>query len=186
MSPGIFLDRDGVINRERSDYVKSWHEFVFLPGALQALRKLATLQWPIIIITNQSAIGRELMTDETVADIHHRMLAAISKAGGRIDGIFVCPHHPRDGCNCRKPLPGLLHHAARSHKIHLPTSYFVGDAVTDLLAAQAAGCRSILVQSGRQGPELHTLTKNHKHMQLLPALPDAVSLILNNIASIPA
>ncbi|MCB0061173.1 MAG: HAD family hydrolase [Caldilineaceae bacterium] len=151
---GILLDRDGVINRERADYVKHWDEFVFLPGVLTALQRLATLPMPILVITNQSAIGRGIVSRQAVDEIHAQAQAAIHSAGGRIDGFFLCPHHPDAGCSCRKPQPGLLYQAAAQFALTIEQSVFVGDAITDYQAARAAGCQSILVKSGRQGTQL--------------------------------
>lgn len=154
LRPAIFLDRDGVINANRADYVKQWTEFCFLPGALEALQKLATLGWPIVIITNQSAIGRGIVSQANVEQIHQQMIDAIHAAGGRIDAIFTCPHHPEDGCDCRKPRPGLLLQAQAELQIDLARSILVGDAVSDLQAAQAVGCLPILVKSGRGRAQL--------------------------------
>ncbi len=179
----IFLDRDGVINRERSDYVKHWGEFEFLPGTLQAMRRLATLDWPIIVITNQSAIGRGLTTTDAVTNIHRRMIAAVTEAGGRIDAVFVCPHHPNDGCSCRKPRPGLLQRAATTFGLRLTDCFFVGDALSDFLAARAVGCQPILVQSGLQGPKLPQMLKGEPDVLLLPDLGHAVMAILAQVQS---
>lgn len=148
---GIFLDRDGVINRERVDYVKSWEEFAFLPGSLSALVRLTILNQPVIIITNQSAIGRGIVTQQAVDEIHSKLLSEVQRAGGRIDDFFVCPHHPDDDCNCRKPQPGLLLQAAQRYRLSLPQCVFIGDSITDYQAALAADCKPVLVQSGRQG-----------------------------------
>lgn len=172
------MDRDGVINRERPDYVRRWDEFEFLPGVLRALRRLAALDWSILVVTNQSAIGRGLVTADTVTDIHRRMRAAVEAAGGRIDAVFVCPHRPDDGCACRKPRPGLLRQAAAALDLRLADCYLVGDALSDLLAAQAVGCRPILVQSGVQGSRLPQLLKEDSDVLLLPDLDHAVSVIL--------
>jgi len=180
----IFLDRDGVINRERPDYVKHWGEFEFLPDVLPALSRLADLGWPILVLTNQSAIGRGLATPEAVADIHRRMTAAVVAAGGRIDGVFVCPHHPDAGCACRKPRPGLLKQAAAAFDLRLADCYFVGDALTDLLAARAAGCRPALVQSGLQGFYLPELLQDEPGVPLLPDLAGAAAAILSEVESI--
>ncbi|MCB0122894.1 MAG: HAD family hydrolase, partial [Caldilineaceae bacterium] len=144
----ILLDRDGVINCERADYVKSWHEFHFLPGVLPALRRLATLAVPIAVITNQSAIGRGIIEPATVAEIHNRLRKTVFDAGGRLDAFFVCPHHPSTGCGCRKPKPGLLVQAAEQLDFSLKHSVFIGDTITDFEAARAAGCHAILVKSG--------------------------------------
>jgi D-glycero-D-manno-heptose 1,7-bisphosphate phosphatase len=149
LKPAIFLDRDGVINENRPDYVKSWAEVQLLPGALDALRALARLDWPIVVISNQSAIGRGLTTKEAVEDIHRRLAEEVAAAGGRIDAFYYCPHRPGEGCDCRKPAPGLLRRAAQELKIDLRRSYMVGDAVEDVQAAVAAGCKPILVRTGR-------------------------------------
>lgn len=154
---GILLDRDGVINQERADYVKSWDEFHLLPGTLQALQRLAMLPVPIVIITNQSVIGRGIVPRTTVDQLHKRLQQVVAEAGGRIDGFYLCPHHPNEGCACRKPQPGLLQEAAADFNFPLYEATFIGDAITDYQAAQAVGCRSILVRSGRQGEQLPAL-----------------------------
>ncbi len=181
MLPAIFLDRDGVINHNRADYVKSWDEFIFLPGALSALRRLTALDWPIIVITNQSAVGRGLVTSRTIEIIHANMVRAITRAGGRITDVRYCPHHPDDGCACRKPRPGLLLAAARYWNIDLSASYFVGDAMTDILAAQAVGVQPILVQTGRGRDQLTALRNaGIDHFHLVPDLPAAVEWLLGH------
>ncbi len=182
----ILLDRDGVINRERPDYVKNWAEFEFLPGVLEALRRLAALEWPILVITNQSAIGRGIVTSTTVHDIHRRMIAAVEAAGGRVDAVFVCPHHPDDACECRKPRPGLLYQAARQFQLRLADCYFVGDTMADYQAARAAGCRPILVQSGRQGAQLPQLLDDAAAVPLVANLQAAVTLILELVERVNA
>ena len=169
----ILLDRDGVINEERSDYVKEWREFRFLPGALQGLQRLAGLDIPILVITNQSAIGRGIIQQATVAEIHRELERAVKNAGGRIDAFFVCPHHPAEGCLCRKPRPGLLFQAAEQFSFDLKEALFIGDSITDFEAAYAAGCRSILVKSGRQGASLDKLFID---AMLLPPMPTLTPL----------
>ena len=175
---GILLDRDGVINREHSDYVTGWDRFEFLPGALLSLGRLARLNWPVVVVTNQSAVGSGLVTPHTLSRIHQRMMAAVAAAGGRIDAVFVCPHHPDDGCACRKPRPGLLWQAAQAFNLRLPNCYLVGDAFGDFLVARAAGCRPILVQSGLQGPSLPGLLRDEPDVLLLPGLASAAHAIL--------
>lgn len=160
MLQAILLDRDGVINQERSDYVKSWDEFQFLPRILVALRQLAELQIPIGVITNQSAIGRGHVTALQVNKIHQRLVQIVEEHGGRIDAFFVCPHHPDDQCTCRKPKPGLLYQSAQHFGVDLAHCVFVGDAFTDFQAATTAQCKTILVTSGRQGPDLPRLLQN--------------------------
>ena len=153
---GILLDRDGVINRQRPDYVRSWAEFELLPGVLDALVRLAQTESPILIVTNQACIGRGLVAAETIDEIHQALAALVRGVGGRLDGFFVCPHPPEDSCGCRKPAPGLLLAAGRAHALTLSESYFIGDALTDLQAARATGCRPLLVRSGLAGPRLPT------------------------------
>lgn len=145
----IFLDRDGVINQNRADYVKSWDEFQFIDGAREALARLARSDFKIVITTNQSAIGRQLITREVVDDIHRRMLDDISGAGGRVDRILYCPHRPEEGCQCRKPRPGLLIQARDELGLDLNNSYLIGDSTEDIKAGTAVGCTTLLVLTGR-------------------------------------
>lgn len=178
-SPGaILLDRDGVINHERADYVKSWSEFQLLPGVLAALRQLATLPIPIAVLTNQSAIGRGLVAPATVAAIHDQLTEIVRTAGGRLDGFFVCPHLPTAGCACRKPQPGLLLQAAHHFGFDLAQAVFIGDAITDFEAARAAGCYAILVKSGRQGATLDAAFPAGAAPPIVADLAAAVNLLL--------
>src|SRR5262245_64756620 len=108
----VFLDRDGVLNVNLDAHVRSWDEFQFLDGALAAVRRLHEAGWSLVVVTNQAAIGRGLMTAGAVADIHARMCAAVAAAGGAIARVEHCPHHPDDGCDCRKPKPGMLQRGA--------------------------------------------------------------------------
>lgn len=150
----IFLDRDGVICQNRADHVKSWNEFEFLPGVKKSLAALSQLGLPIIVVTNQAAIGRGLLTTEILEDIHQHMMAEIKAHGGRIDRIFYCPHRPEDGCECRKPKPGMLLQAAQEMGLDLTGSYLVGDVVSDIQAGQQVGCHTILVLTGRGKEQL--------------------------------
>jgi D-glycero-D-manno-heptose 1,7-bisphosphate phosphatase len=145
----VFLDRDGVINVNRSDHVKSWEEFVFLPRSLDALRKIAASDFFAIVTTNQAAINRNLVEDATVRDIHNRMEAAIEHAGGCLQAIYYCPHRPDENCDCRKPRPGMYLQAAREFNLDLAASYVIGDTMADVNAARAIEAQPILVLSGR-------------------------------------
>lgn len=149
MQPAVFLDRDGVINQNRADYVRTWDQVEFLPGVFDALRRLAASQFAVVVVTNQSAIGRGIMAAETLQGIHDGMAQRIADAGGRLDAIYACPHAPDAGCDCRKPQPGMLLQAASDLHIDLANSYLVGDALTDMEAALAAGCRPVMVRTGR-------------------------------------
>jgi D-glycero-D-manno-heptose 1,7-bisphosphate phosphatase len=147
--PAIFLDRDGVIIENRADYVKTLAEVRFIPGALAALARVA--HWPgaIVVVTNQSAIGRGLVTRAAADAINAHVRQQVEAAGGRLDGIFMCPHAPGHGCDCRKPGPGLLRQAAEVLHLDLPASVMIGDAVSDVQAGRAAGTRAMLVRTGR-------------------------------------
>jgi D-glycero-D-manno-heptose 1,7-bisphosphate phosphatase len=177
----IFLDRDGTLNRERADYVKSWTEFEWLPGALASLRRLAALPVPIVVISNQSAVGRGIISMAELDEIHRRMQADVKEAGGRIDRILVCPHAPEAGCDCRKPKPGLLKQAANELELALANCIFIGDSLGDWQAAAAAGCRSILVRTGRQGSTLDALLGERAGRQVVADLAAAVTSILTEI-----
>ena len=148
----IFLDRDGTINRKRpeDDYVKTWREFEFLPGALDGLRRLAATGARMVVVTNQRGIARGRMTEADVADVHARMLAAVRDAGGRIDAIYYCPHEA-GACECRKPLTGLFERARIDFPdIDFADSLVVGDSIVDMAAASRLGCGAVLIASGER------------------------------------
>ncbi len=146
----VFLDRDGVINENLDGgYVTRWELFRFLPGVLPALATLRRHGYPVVVITNQAAIGRGLVPAVVVEEIHRRMCAAIQEAGGYVEAVLYCPHHPDEHCACRKPQPGLLLRAAAELRLDLARSIFIGDHVTDVQAGLAAGCRPMLVRTGR-------------------------------------
>lgn len=145
----ILIDRDGVINANCNDYVKSWNEFKFLPGTKEAIKRINDFKWLLIIITNQSAIGRGIFTHETLNEIHTKMLKELSDYGCYINAIYYCPHHPDDNCDCRKPKPGLIIKAARDFNIDLSASWMIGDSDTDLEAGRVAGCKVIRVTNNK-------------------------------------
>ena len=147
--PAVLLDRDGVINRNRTDYVKSWDEFEFLPGSLEALRMLAEQGTRVIVVTNQSVVGRGIIPQDELDRIHARMTREIEAHGGRIDAILCCSHSPDDGCLCRKPRPGLLLEAMDRFQLDPNLCYVVGDSLNDLMAARAAGLPFVMVLTGR-------------------------------------
>ena len=177
--PAIFLDRDGVINRNRPDHVKTWAEFDFLPGVLPALRRLALLEWPVVVISNQAIVGRGLVSRQTLDVINARMVRTVQSVGGRIDRVFYCPHRPEEKCTCRKPQPGLLLQAAEQMKLDLARSFFVGDAESDVMAAKAAGCRPVLVKTGRGVGQMALLRQDHvMGYYLAEDLSEAIDWIL--------
>ncbi|HEY4521438.1 MAG TPA: HAD-IIIA family hydrolase [Candidatus Paceibacterota bacterium] len=145
------VDRDGTINKKapRGEYVKNWSEFKFLPGAIEGLSKLTKKGYEIYIITNQPGLARRVLTETDLSDIHTRMLAELQKRGVEISGIYYCPHNWDEGCECRKPRPGMLFQAAREHRFDLTKAVFIGDDERDGEAAVAADVPFILVSHDR-------------------------------------
>jgi len=143
----IFLDRDGVINRKapRAEYVKNWDEFEILPGVVEALERLSQNDCRIYIITNQAGIARGFMTEADLASIHERLKETLREHEVRIHGIYHCPHGWDEGCECRKPKPGMFFQAARDHHLDLTRAVFIGDDERDVQAGEAAGVKTILV-----------------------------------------
>jgi histidinol-phosphate phosphatase family protein len=146
-APTLLLDRDGVLNQKppRAHYVRNWSEFKWLPGAKEALRLLKEAGCRVIVISNQAGIGRGEMTEEALGQIHERMKAETTEVGGEIEAIYYCPHNWDEGCECRKPKPGLLFRAQRELNLDLSRTPFAGDDERDAEAADAAGCPFILV-----------------------------------------
>jgi D-glycero-D-manno-heptose 1,7-bisphosphate phosphatase len=156
----IFLDRDGVINQDSPDYIKSWCEFNFIARSVDALRDLTHGGFTIIVITNQSAISRKLISTKELEHVHSKMKDVIESKGGKIRDILICPHLPSDGCTCRKPSPGLIYQAKSKYDIDLAVSVMIGDSVRDIQCAFNAGCgRSILVRTGNGRDAEHILTE---------------------------
>ena len=145
----VILDRDGVINQDAADFIRSADAWRPLPGAPEAIARLHAAGWWIAVATNQSGIARGLFDARALAAIHDRMEQVIRQAGGRIDHVAFCPHGPADGCGCRKPAPGLIHDIEAALGMNARGAPFVGDALRDLRAARAAGCRPVLVRTGR-------------------------------------
>lgn len=144
----IVLDRDGVINRESSEFIRRPAEWLPLPGSIEAIAELTAAGFTVVVATNQSGVGRGLFTAETLTAIHARMMGSIEAGGGSLAGIFFCPHRPEDNCECRKPRPGLM----RQIEAHFGTSLrnvpVIGDSYRDLEAAWSVDARAILVRTG--------------------------------------
>jgi D-glycero-D-manno-heptose 1,7-bisphosphate phosphatase len=145
----VILDRDGTINEDRDDYVKSPAEWVPVPGALEAIARLNHAGWHTVVATNQSGLARGLFDMATLNAIHARMNRELAAVGGRIDAVFFCPHQPGDGCACRKPLPGLFTMIGERYGVDLRETYAIGDTLNDLKAGVAAGCAPHLVRTGK-------------------------------------
>ena len=145
----VILDRDGTINEDRDDYVKSASEWVPIPGALEAIARLNHAGWHTAIATNQSGLARGLFDMAALNAMHERMNRELAVLGGRIDAVFFCPHGPGDGCRCRKPLPGLFETIGERYGMPLDEVHSVGDSLRDLVAAAAAGCVPHFVRTGK-------------------------------------
>ncbi|MCC6295894.1 MAG: D-glycero-beta-D-manno-heptose 1,7-bisphosphate 7-phosphatase [Pseudomonadales bacterium] len=148
MNRWVILDRDGVINRDAPDYVKSLAEWQPLPGSIAAIARLSRAGYRVAIATNQSGGGRGLIRSEDLHAMHAELCRQVVRAGGVVDGIFYCPHAPEADCRCRKPRTGLLDAIARRFAIDLRGQPAVGDSLRDLEAARAAGCLPVLVRTG--------------------------------------
>jgi histidinol-phosphate phosphatase family protein len=159
MNKAVFLDRDGVINRE-VDVLRSLKQLRLLPRVAQAVRQLNKLGFLIIVVTNQPVIARGWLTKKGLEKIHQVLIERLAKKGARIDAIYYCPHHPnanlkkyRRRCQCRKPNIGLIKKAVKKFKINVKESFMVGDGTGDILAGQRAGLKTILVETGYAGKD---------------------------------
>ena len=148
MTPFVILDRDGVINEDSPEYIKSPAEWIPVDGSLEAIAALTRAGVEVYIATNQAGVARGKLTLTSLESIHKKMLDQVRAAGGDIIEIACCLHHPDDACECRKPRPGMLLELAQRHNLMLAGGYFVGDSEKDLGAARAAGCQGVLVLTG--------------------------------------
>lgn len=180
MTPAIFLDRDGVIIENRDAYVRTWDDVDIFPQALKALADFSHVHYKFILVTNQSAVGRGIISKQEATAINDRLIAEIKLAGGRIDAVFMCPHAPTDKCQCRKPSPGLFQQAAQSLDLNLENSIMIGDALTDLMAAQAANINQrVIVRTGRGETQLKLAeTSTLPPFSIYDTLFDAFSTLL--------
>ncbi len=153
MRKAVFLDRDGVVIRQVEGYLDDPGRVELLPGAAAAIKRLRDAGFAVVVVTNQAGIGYGHITEETLAAIHARLAEALSREGTKFDGIYYCPHTPRDNCPCRKPAPGMLVRAAEELGLDLSRSYMVGDMTTDIEAGKRAGCFTVLVRTGFGGSD---------------------------------
>ena len=178
----VILDRDGVINHDSDDYIKSPDEWQPLPGSLEAIARLCRADYTVVVATNQAGVGRGLFSLEMLIQIHRKMASRILEKGGRLDSVFFCPHSPAEQCGCRKPKPGMLLEISDRLGIGLSGVPVVGDSMRDLEAAAAAGAMPVMVKTGRgrltqeklsQGELSHTLGQTPVYADLA-AFTDAV------------
>ncbi len=181
LRPAVFLDRDGTIGEELG-YVNHIDRFQIFPYAAASIRRLNEAEIPVIVVTNQSGIARNIFPESLVHEVHKKMVAELALGGAWIDAIYFCPHKKDDGCDCRKPNPGLLDRAAREHALDLAGSWIVGDRYGDLEMGHKAGTRGILVMTGygRGEYELHRTKWPRQPDALAENLRDAVRLILQS------
>ncbi len=165
----IILDRDGVINYDSEEYIKSPDEWLPIPGSLNAIAQLNRSGFQVLVATNQSGIARGYFDLATLDSIHQKLMHELAAAGGYIEAIFYCPHHPNDACPCRKPKPGLLYQIAEKYHVNLADTFFIGDSNIDVQAAKAANCMPILVLTGKgqQAVERHPELSNIPHFSNL-------------------
>jgi D-glycero-D-manno-heptose 1,7-bisphosphate phosphatase len=158
--PYVLLDRDGVINHDSEKYIKSPAEWLPIDGSLEAIAKFNRAGFKVIVATNQSGIARGLYDEPTLHQIHDKFLRMVAEAGGKVEEIFFCPHHPDERCGCRKPQPGMLHQIEKKYGVVMSETFFIGDSIGDIRVAQTVGCRPGLVLTGNgkksllQFPEL--------------------------------
>lgn len=175
--PLVILDRDGVINEDSDDFIKSPEEFIPVPRSMDAIGALCRAGFRVAVATNQSGVARGLYSAETLERIHDKLRREVAAAGGSIAGIFHCPHGPNDGCECRKPNPGLLHQIAEALACDLDGVPFVGDSARDLEAARIVGARPILVRTG-YGRRTERELPDDSTVPVFDDLHDAVQAII--------
>jgi len=186
LRPAVFLDRDGTIGEEMG-YVNHIDRFQIFPFAAEAIRRLNQEEIPVIVVTNQSGIARNIFPESLVHEVHKKMVSELAAGGAWIDGIYYCPHKSEDVCDCRKPNPGMLERAAREHALDLAASWVVGDRYGDLEMGFAARARGILVMTGygRGEYEFHRAAWPRQPDVLAENLSDAVRCILQNGGDAP-
>ncbi len=174
----VVLDRDGVINEDSEDYIKSAQEWHAIPGSLEAIARLNHAGWRVAVATNQSGIGRGLFDFEALGGIHDKMQRQLAELGGRIDAIFFCPHSPESECDCRKPRPGLLRDIGRRFQMDLTAVPLIGDSMRDLQAATAVNARPMLVRTGNGAGNEDAVRKEIPDIEVFDNLAVAVACLL--------
>ena len=185
LRPAVFLDRDGTLIEDRH-YLSSITEISVLEGAPEAITLLNNADFAVVLATNQSAVGRGLLSLANLNSIHEELQHRLKTQGAQIDGVFFCPHHPteatrayRSNCTCRKPKPGMLEKAARQLALDLRKSFMIGDTLSDIKTGHTAGCRSILVKTGKGQREILRIKDNSEPPDFIAEnLTEAVDWLL--------
>lgn len=177
--PALLCDRDGTVIENRHDYVRELAHIEPFPAAVRTLRQVSAAGTPIVLVTNQSAVGRGVLTMSQAVGLHHRLLDSLAAAGVRIAGTYMCPHTPADACGCRKPAPGMIHEALARFHLDPARTALVGDAVEDMLAARRAGVLGVMVRTGRGADHADRLaaTPETADTPVVPDLSAAVELL---------
>jgi len=176
----VLLDRDGVINqRVKNGYVTSWSQFQFLPRTLRALRLLGEAGYEILVVSNQACVGKGLLSSDELDSITRKFLLEVALCGGNIAQVYYCRHREEDRCTCRKPLPGLIIRARLEHGFLPAQTYLIGDSPSDIAAATAAGCPSILIQN-RESPHPSQVPRDEQQLAALDLYEAAELLIAMN------
>ncbi len=175
----VILDRDGVINEDSDDYIKSPEEWAPIPGSLEAIARLNRADYRVVVATNQSGVARGLFTMDTLNRIHEKMHRALAELGGNVDAIFFCPHAPDDHCDCRKPKPGLFQEIEQRLGVSLNNVPAIGDSLRDLQAALAVGAQPLLVLTGKGAITQAALAGAHA-VPVFENLAAAVDALLEN------
>ncbi len=173
----IILDRDGVINYDSEDYIKTPDEWLPIEGSLEAIARLNKAGYTVVVATNQSGVGRGYYTFEILEDIHKKMHRELEKVGAFVDRVYFCPHHPEENCACRKPAPGLLLQIKQDYPHLFDEAILVGDSQRDIEAAQAAGCKAALVKTGK-GKKTIAAKKGLENIPIYSNLTDFVNGLL--------
>lgn len=179
MKKYILLDRDGVINQDSDDFIKSPDEFLPIEKSLEAIALLNQHNYKVVVITNQSGIARGYFSKKTLNSIHAKMRDEVAKFGGEIEAIYFCPHQASDECKCRKPKPGLLKQFAVDYDVNLADVYFIGDSLRDITAAQHAGSIPVLVKTGNGSKTLQENPQFLTSLLIFENLYDAANTIIN-------
>lgn len=172
----IILDRDGVINYDSDEYIKSPEEFIPIPGSLEAIARLNKAGYRVAVATNQSGIARGYYSEDTLAQMHAKLERLLKEVGGKIDAIYFCPHGPQDECECRKPKPGLLIQILQAYNVQGSNVPVIGDSLRDLQAALTVGARPILVKTGKGERTMAKLAEEPELAQV-PVYDDLYSAV---------
>jgi D-glycero-D-manno-heptose 1,7-bisphosphate phosphatase len=175
----VILDRDGVVNYDSDEYIKTIDEFVPLPGSLEAIARLNHAGYTVVIATNQSGIARGYFTEDTLQQMHAKLTQLLQTAGGEVDGVYYCPHGPDDACDCRKPKPGLLKQIFSDYPVKPKDVPVIGDSLRDLQSALAVGAAPILVKTGKGERTLAELPHEFRDVPVYADLASAVDALLN-------